>query len=138
MADPARLQLFLATDDFDISLLPLDARQRGTAGFREAARMVLSAEFERVGGWCSIEIDNEVVTVNWTTAGRSTRANRRKAQARGVFKGDHAVSEKIAGIGPCRACGFLTKSFFYTLDSSKRLSRWPERLRQLTGSKNRL
>jgi hypothetical protein len=69
MADPARLQLFLATDDFDISLLPLDARQRGTAGFREAARMVLSAEFERFGGSCSIEIDNEVVTVNWTTAG---------------------------------------------------------------------
>ena len=69
MADPALLQLTLATDDFDVSLLPLDARQRGTAGFCEAVRMVLSAEFERFGGLCSIGIDNEVVKINWTTAG---------------------------------------------------------------------
>ena len=70
MADPALLQLTLATDDFDASLLPLDARQRGTAAFREAVRIYLSAEFARFGGSSSIAFDNDVVEVSWTTDGR--------------------------------------------------------------------
>lgn len=69
MTDTALLQLTLATNDFDVSLLPLGARQRGTATFCEAVRTVLSAEFERLGGSFSIEIDNDVVKVKWTPPG---------------------------------------------------------------------
>lgn len=74
MADPTCLQLTLATGDFDVSLLPLDARQRGTAAFREAVRMYLRIEFERFGGSSSIEIDNDVINVGWTTDGQPAGA----------------------------------------------------------------
>jgi tetratricopeptide (TPR) repeat protein len=74
MADPTFLQLTLATRDFDVSLLPLDARQRGTAAFREAVSLYLNAEFERFGGSSAIQIDDEVVEVSWTIDGQPADA----------------------------------------------------------------
>jgi Flp pilus assembly protein TadD len=67
MAEPAFIQLTLATDNFDVSVLPLDARQRGSAAFREAATAYLSAEFQRFGGSVSVEINGDLIEATWTT-----------------------------------------------------------------------
>ena len=45
MTDPNVLKFTLATEDFDLSLLPSSARQRGTALFRDAVKAYLTAEF---------------------------------------------------------------------------------------------
>lgn len=74
MAEPTLVQLTLKTDDFDVSLLPLDARQRGSTAFREAVTAYLSAEFQRFGGSNSIVINEDVIEVSWTTEGQSAGA----------------------------------------------------------------
>lgn len=66
MPDPSLLKFTLATDDFDISLLPPAAQQRGTPAFRDAVKAYLSGEFKRFGGWSAIEVDAHVIEVNWT------------------------------------------------------------------------
>src|SRR5207302_9324586 len=52
--------------DFDLSLLPSEAQQRDTPAFREAVKEYLSGEFNRMGGWNSVEVDNHVIEVTWT------------------------------------------------------------------------
>lgn len=64
--DPSLLKFTLAIDDFDLSLLPPEAQQRGTPAFRDAVRAYLSAEFSRFGGWSSIDVDNHIIEVSWT------------------------------------------------------------------------
>jgi Flp pilus assembly protein TadD len=66
MPDPSLLKFTLAVDDFDLSLLPPEAQQRGTAAFREAVKNYLRSEFNRLGGWSSVEIDNHLIEVSWT------------------------------------------------------------------------
>jgi hypothetical protein len=56
----------LALDDFDITLLPADAQQRGTPPFRDAVKKYFNDEFSRIGGWSSVEVDNHAIEVNWT------------------------------------------------------------------------
>jgi tetratricopeptide (TPR) repeat protein len=66
MADPSLFKFTLAVDDFDLSLLPEQARQRGTPAFRDAVKEYLSGEFNRFGGWSSVEIDQRLIEVSWT------------------------------------------------------------------------
>jgi len=66
MPDPSLLKFTLAINDFDISLLPPEAQQPGTAAFRDAVKAYLSAEFGRFGGWNSIDVDNHTIEVSWT------------------------------------------------------------------------
>src|SRR6266545_3362427 len=66
MPDPSLLKFTLAIDDFDLSLLPPEAQQRGTPTFRDAVKAYLSAEFGRFGGWSSIDVDNHIIEVSWT------------------------------------------------------------------------
>jgi len=60
------LTFTLATDDFDVSLLPPEARNRGTPAFREAVRTYLQDEFKRFGGWSSVQVDARSIEVSWT------------------------------------------------------------------------
>jgi tetratricopeptide (TPR) repeat protein len=60
------LTFTLATDDFDVSLLPPDARDRNTRAFREAVRSYLQEEFNRFGGWNSVQVDAQKIEVSWT------------------------------------------------------------------------
>lgn len=66
MPDPTLLKFTLAVDDFDLSLLPKEAQQRGSPAFREAVKKYLSGEFNRLGGWSSVEIDNHLIEASWT------------------------------------------------------------------------
>lgn len=66
MPDPSLLKFTLAIDDFDVSLLPPEAQQRGTPTFRAAVKAYLSAEFGRLGGWNSIDVDNHIIELSWT------------------------------------------------------------------------
>jgi Flp pilus assembly protein TadD len=66
MPDPSLLKFTLATDDFDLSLLPPEAQQRGEPAFRDAVKAYLTAEFGRFGGWSSIDVDNHIIEVSWT------------------------------------------------------------------------
>ena len=68
MPEPSLLKFTLATDDFDIALLPPEARQRGTPPFRDAVKTYLTGEFGRFGGWNSIDVDNHIIEVSWTPA----------------------------------------------------------------------
>jgi len=66
MAGSSLFKFTLALDDFDVSLLPADAQQRGTPAFRDAIKKYFNDEFSRMGGWSSVEVDNHVIEVNWT------------------------------------------------------------------------
>ena len=66
MAKPDALTFTLATEDFDVSLLPAHARDRKTPAFRDAVRSYLQDEFKRFGGWSSIQVDAERIDVSWT------------------------------------------------------------------------
>jgi Flp pilus assembly protein TadD len=60
------LTFTLATDDFDVSLLPPHAHDRNTPAFREAVRSYLQEEFNRFGGWSSVQVDAQKIEVSWT------------------------------------------------------------------------
>ena len=66
MAKPDALTFTLATEDFDVSLLPADARDRNTPAFRDAVRSYLQDEFKRFGGWSSVQVEAERIEVSWT------------------------------------------------------------------------
>src|SRR5512143_2536142 len=66
MANPDALTFTLATEDFDVSLLPAQARDRTTPAFRDAVRSYLQDEFKRLGGWSSVQVDAERIEVTWT------------------------------------------------------------------------
>lgn len=66
MGDPKVLEFTLATEDFDQSLLPPNARARGTTAFREAVKRYLRDEFTHLGGWSQVEVDDRLIKVSWT------------------------------------------------------------------------
>jgi Flp pilus assembly protein TadD len=66
MANADTFTFTLATDDFDVSLLPPHARDRSTAAFREAVQAYLQGEFNRFGGWSRIQVDAGTIEVSWT------------------------------------------------------------------------
>jgi tetratricopeptide (TPR) repeat protein len=66
MTEPKVLEFTLATEDFDRSLLPSDARVQGTTAFRDAVKRYLGDEFTRFGGWCQVEVDDRLIKVVWT------------------------------------------------------------------------
>src|SRR5436190_956160 len=78
------LSFTLATDDFDVSLLPPDARDRNTPAFCEAVRSYLRGEFSRFGGWNSVQVDarNIEVTGHRIDSPR-TRSNKLSANCSG-------------------------------------------------------
>jgi Flp pilus assembly protein TadD len=67
MAEPNQLKLTLATNHFDVSLLPRDAREHGTPAFRDAVTAYFNDEFERLGGSIAVRVENDTIEVNWTT-----------------------------------------------------------------------
>ncbi len=66
MSKPDALSFTLATEDFDVSLLPAHARDRNTPAFRDAVRSYLQNEFKGFGGWSSVQVDAERIEVSWT------------------------------------------------------------------------
>jgi hypothetical protein len=64
------LTFTLATEDFDLSLLPLEARDRNAPAFREAVRSYLQGEFSRFGGWNRVQVDTRNIEVSWTPDGQ--------------------------------------------------------------------
>ncbi|MBI3782937.1 MAG: tetratricopeptide repeat protein [Deltaproteobacteria bacterium] len=64
------LTFTLAADDFDVSLLPPNARDRNTQAFREAARSYLQGEFSRFGGWATVQVHAQNIEVSWTPDGQ--------------------------------------------------------------------
>jgi tetratricopeptide (TPR) repeat protein len=60
-----QLELTISADDFDLSLLPAEARTRRTAAFREAAREYLRREFRSFGGWSDVQVDDWNIQVTW-------------------------------------------------------------------------
>jgi Flp pilus assembly protein TadD len=67
MPEPRHLKLKLPAQQFDVSLLPVDARQTGTAAFDDSATIYLNREFDRFGGSASIRVENGMIEVDWTT-----------------------------------------------------------------------
>ena len=66
MPNTDALTFTLATEDFDVSLLPPEARDRGIPAFREAVRSYLQGEFDRFGGWNRVQVDARTIEVTWT------------------------------------------------------------------------
>lgn len=67
MPEPSLLKFTLAITDFNVSLLPLDARQHGTPESCDSVTAYFNDQFERFGGSTSIQVGNDVIEVNWTT-----------------------------------------------------------------------
>jgi tetratricopeptide (TPR) repeat protein len=66
MANADTFTFTLATEDFDVSLLPPHARDRSAPAFREAVRAYLQGEFNRFGGWNRIQVGATTIEVSWT------------------------------------------------------------------------
>jgi len=62
---PDELEFTISADDFDLSLLPAEARRRCTAAFREAVREYLRREFQSFGGWSTVLVDDWNIQVTW-------------------------------------------------------------------------
>jgi predicted Zn-dependent protease len=60
------LEFTITTDDFDLTLLPPQARTRATAAFREAVRDFLRREFQSFGGCATVQVDDWNIQVTWT------------------------------------------------------------------------
>ena len=65
IAKPGELEFTIRAGDFDLSLLPPEARTRGTAAFREAVREYLRREFQSFGGWSNVLVDDWNIQVTW-------------------------------------------------------------------------
>ena len=65
MRQPDELEFTISADDFDLSLLPPEARARHTAAFREAVREYLRREFQSFGGWSNVVVDDWNIQVTW-------------------------------------------------------------------------
>lgn len=63
---PDSLEFTISADDFNLSLLPPQARTRATAAFREAVRDYLRREFQSFGGCSTVEVDDWNIHVTWT------------------------------------------------------------------------
>lgn len=74
MLEPSHLKLIVLANQFDVSLLPLGARQPGTAAFCESVTAFLQREFERFGGSASIRVENDTIEVDWTTGRQPAEA----------------------------------------------------------------
>lgn len=66
MSEPKVLEFTLATEDFDQSLLPPNARARGTTAYRDAVKRYLRDEFTHLGGWSQVDVDDRLIKVSWT------------------------------------------------------------------------
>ena len=55
----------ISVDDFDKSLLPVNARTPGTDEFSQAVNQVLRQEYAEFGGWVQIVVDQKSVQVTW-------------------------------------------------------------------------
>jgi Flp pilus assembly protein TadD len=66
MSKSDALTFTLATDDFDVSILPPQAQDQNTPAFREAVRSYLQEEFKRFGGWSNVQVDARHIEVSWT------------------------------------------------------------------------
>jgi len=51
---------------FDVTLLPVDARQPGTPAFREAVSAFLQSQFHGFGGSANIFVDDQRISVTWS------------------------------------------------------------------------
>jgi Flp pilus assembly protein TadD len=65
MPKPNRLEFTLSADDFDVLLLPPEARTRRTTAFREAVREYLRREFDSFGGHNAVSVDDWNIQVAW-------------------------------------------------------------------------
>ena len=72
MAQVDELEFTLSADDFDLSLLPPEARMRRTSAFRDAVRMYLQREFQSFGGWSNVVVDDWNIQVTWAPDGAAT------------------------------------------------------------------
>src|SRR5438309_13840 len=61
----ATMSFSIAAADFDVTLLPADARQPGTAVFRQAVDAFLQGEFRDFGGQVVIRVDDRNISVIW-------------------------------------------------------------------------
>lgn len=66
-----QLEFTISADDFDRSLLPLEARTHRTAAFREAVREYLQREFRSFGGWSNVLVDDWNIQVIWAPDGKA-------------------------------------------------------------------
>jgi tetratricopeptide (TPR) repeat protein len=57
----------LALSNFDLSQLPADSRNPGTAEFREAISRCIQKQWQKLGGKTQIIVDDTKATVTWTT-----------------------------------------------------------------------
>ena len=78
----------LALANFDVPLLPLEARTIGTPAFREAASRFLQKHFEGFGGWATIAVTSELIEVRWTPS--SEKANPLEGAVAMLQKGEYA------------------------------------------------
>jgi len=78
----------LALENFDVSLLPPEARTLGTPAFREAASRFLQGHFEGFGGRATIAVASEQIEVHWTPS--SEKANPLTAAISMLEKGEYA------------------------------------------------
>ena len=65
MPQADELEFTISADDFDLSLLPPEARTRRTVAFREAVRAYLRREFQSFGGWSTVLVDDWNIQVTW-------------------------------------------------------------------------
>ena len=71
MSTPLVLTFTIAVEALDTSLLPEDARTRGTPRFREAVRAYVEDQFRTLSGWHTVSVGDTLIEVRWTPDGKA-------------------------------------------------------------------
>src|SRR5215211_1907639 len=66
MPSPIPLEFTVALKDFDLELLPPDARRIGSERFEQAVITYYQRQFAAVGGTVNIDMDEERIRIVWT------------------------------------------------------------------------
>jgi tetratricopeptide (TPR) repeat protein len=72
MAGPEPMTFEMGLDDFDLALLPTDARDLGTEEFRRAVTAYFAGEFAELGGTVGVDVRPDRLVVTWEPVGAET------------------------------------------------------------------
>ena len=94
MAEAKCHEIYLGNGGLRSFTFAHEARQRGTALFRDSVKAYLTAEFQAIGGWHSVEVERPDYRDQLDTGSpvaRCSGASRRKTQARRIRGSRHTI-----------------------------------------------
>jgi tetratricopeptide (TPR) repeat protein len=105
VAVPVPMTFVIGNEDFDLELLPADARDVGSGQFRSAVTTYYQNEFAELGGTVQVEFDHDAIRVTWEPVGFEKSLFERATEhlARGDSRGAVPLLRALVAVEPNNA-----------------------------------